>query len=541
MRKMNKWFSIAAVSCALLLADGQSGVAAPVREEKVRKAVETWVRHVTAHKRLDGSIERLEPFRTNGVIGAYIVHLAGGGYCLAGADSLTLPVYWYCPKGDYDPNNPGCRAILSEICQRANFLSGEMAKGGASLAAHKERLNRRAVMWDDLSVGKAASSLTAPSAGTGGGAAPLDLPTPVAPSLLELPLTSLWNQDAPYNLSCPAAPSGPSDHTYVGCVATAMAQIMYYWHWPISGEGTASISYELRSSANKVYWPFPVNPGIPAGWNGGILGWEDGQLWMTGYWDQSVLAAAKNLSDNFSYQIALELLYGALNPSDTVQTADFGHTTYQWNLLKDYFTDLAEDGADEVAKLSSHAGIAVKMDYGIYGSTAFSADIPGALSSHFRFDSDASESSRETDQMVEEINWLRPCFLTGQDTNNEGHCWAVCGYNKLPGSLQFKMNLGWGGDANGWYSVDDAPRGFTNSQRQVTMVAPRDVVRFVGSTSSGDGSPSSPYRNIEEAITRAADNTTLIFKAYSANTFSAPVLVLNRPLTLKGIQATISK
>jgi hypothetical protein len=44
---------------------------------------------------------------------------------------------------------------------------------------------------------------------------------------------NLWHQDYPFNLYCP--PDGGCTHTVVGCVATSMAQVMYYWQWPPSG------------------------------------------------------------------------------------------------------------------------------------------------------------------------------------------------------------------------------------------------------------------------------------------------------------------
>ena len=45
-------------------------------------------------------------------------------------------------------------------------------------------------------------------------------------------LTTRWNQDYPYNLYCP-------DNCPTGCVATAMAQVMYYHRWP--QDATAAI------------------------------------------------------------------------------------------------------------------------------------------------------------------------------------------------------------------------------------------------------------------------------------------------------------
>lgn len=43
-----------------------------------------------------------------------------------------------------------------------------------------------------------------------------------------------WGQDAPYNTLCPRKDGQlcPS-----GCVATALAQLLYYWRWPVKGKG----------------------------------------------------------------------------------------------------------------------------------------------------------------------------------------------------------------------------------------------------------------------------------------------------------------
>ncbi len=53
-------------------------------------------------------------------------------------------------------------------------------------------------------------------------------------------LTSTWDQGFPYNVLCPAdaACGSMGGHVTVGCVATAMSQIMYYWRWPNTGTGS---------------------------------------------------------------------------------------------------------------------------------------------------------------------------------------------------------------------------------------------------------------------------------------------------------------
>lgn len=52
-----------------------------------------------------------------------------------------------------------------------------------------------------------------------------------------------WNQSYPYNVYCPADPNGPGGYVYAGCVATAMAQVMYYWRHPQQGTGTHTYYY----------------------------------------------------------------------------------------------------------------------------------------------------------------------------------------------------------------------------------------------------------------------------------------------------------
>ena len=54
-------------------------------------------------------------------------------------------------------------------------------------------------------------------------------------------ITTFWNQNYPYNNQCPEDPNANGyptyGHTYAGCVATAMAQIMKYWSYPDQGFG----------------------------------------------------------------------------------------------------------------------------------------------------------------------------------------------------------------------------------------------------------------------------------------------------------------
>ena len=55
------------------------------------------------------------------------------------------------------------------------------------------------------------------------------------PQRVEPLLRDAWSQYAPYNNMCPLDAQG--QRCVVGCVATAMTQVMHYWEWPKHGTG----------------------------------------------------------------------------------------------------------------------------------------------------------------------------------------------------------------------------------------------------------------------------------------------------------------
>jgi len=218
----------------LYLASVPTPAAAEGRTEAdVRAAVETWVRHVTAEARPEAVVERMEPYRVEGETVAYIAHLQGGGFCLAGADDLVLPVYLYSPHGAYDPQNPGYRYVLWEIGARLEGLRKGLAERDPQLEPYLQALSERAAFWQALIAGRA------PAQPEG------DESILAEPTMMTLGLTSLWHQEPPYNNVCPMGDGG---RTIAGCVATAAVQIMRYWNWPPSGVSNHSYIWDGDNS-----------------------------------------------------------------------------------------------------------------------------------------------------------------------------------------------------------------------------------------------------------------------------------------------------
>ena len=53
-----------------------------------------------------------------------------------------------------------------------------------------------------------------------------------------------WNQTYPYNYCCPEDPDGSGGHAIVGCLATAMSQLMRFWTYPVQGLGSHCYYHE---------------------------------------------------------------------------------------------------------------------------------------------------------------------------------------------------------------------------------------------------------------------------------------------------------
>ncbi len=72
-----------------------------------------------------------------------------------------------------------------------------------------------------------------------------------------------WNQDYPYNMFCPEHSEGPGGHTYAGCVATAMSQVMKYHNYPETGRFTKSYFWgenvEVDFSQGNYEWDLMTN------------------------------------------------------------------------------------------------------------------------------------------------------------------------------------------------------------------------------------------------------------------------------------------
>lgn len=214
---------------------------------------------------------------------------------------------------------------------------------------------------------------------------------PLHPAIPEL-MSTKWNQGDPYNLTCPNYHG--LGRSVTGCVATAMAQVLYYQRAKSVTETQADMpAYEGRTN-HETYGHLKVE-GIPA--------------------DSPIDWANMRTSYNGS-------------ESQTAKLA--------------------------VANLMHYCGVSVEMDYTNGASGAYSFDVANALKNYFgygesvRYVSRWSYTNAEWDALIyNELMNDRPVYMSGANSGG-GHAFVCDGYD---GRRNYHINWGWGGSSDGYY------------------------------------------------------------------------------------------
>ena len=136
------------------------------------------------------------------------------GFVLVSADDVARPILAYSDEESVDPNNmpDGFAYYLRYYARQIAYAQANSFEAEMEVASEWMHVAQDGFENDNRS--------------TRGDIAPM--------------LTTLWNQDSPYNAYCPSGQGGPGGHAYAGCVATAMSMVMKYWDWPVQGNGEHS-------------------------------------------------------------------------------------------------------------------------------------------------------------------------------------------------------------------------------------------------------------------------------------------------------------
>lgn len=208
-------------------------------------------------------------------------------------------------------------------------------------------------------------------------------------------LKSQWGQGKPFNDLCPIMDS-LGTRALTGCVATAMAQIIYYNKYPKEGKGAQDLYYWREDNHSKIY--------IGRSFNGTFY--------------------------NYS------------------------------QMKDDYSGDYDDKEANAVATLMRDCGIAAKMSYGSTSSGAYIIDAYNALKQNFRYSDSLQlvkkvdfEEDDWSNAIYAELNEGRVILYKGS-SGKESHAFVLDGYD-AKGYIH--INWGWDGWNNGFYDLSLIP------------------------------------------------------------------------------------
>ena len=359
------------------------------------------------------------------VSGLYVFGLSDtGGFVIVSNDDRTTPILGYSDNGTIDPNNmpDGLRYMLDGYKEQIALL------GDAEVPSRANRASAR---------------------------------TDIKPLI-----TTKWNQGAPYNNYCPEI---DGDHTLTGCVATTMAQLMYY-HYARNG-------FSATSTA--------------------ILGYS--------------LTAKNKAEENVN-----------------VDVPGLSATSFDWEAMTDTYTSSSTgESADAVAKLMQYAGTSLFMMYGLNSSETYSEAIPYALKTYFGFDGGIQHCYRKNysydawvSLIYSELAAGRPVALGGQCSGG-GHSFICDGYKYENEADYFSINWGWGGGGNGFFLLSllsPYKNGYCGLSRDDGFSWGQDAV--IGIQRSVDGNPD--YCLSLEGLHLGGDDAKFASKTFTREASAAP-------------------
>jgi len=200
-------------------------------------------------------------------------------------------------------------------------------------------------------------------------------------------VTAKWDQSFPYNVYCPVV-SGRSSVT--GCMATALAQVMYYHRWPQTE--TATLPAYTMSSGMLV-------KGLPST----TFNWDDMQDKYSNQSTNEQMAAVAVLMRYCGQSVQMEYTPNVSNG-----------ICYDLDLLVNAFG----------------------YDPGVYSAFADNYTVSG------------------WDALIyNELREKRPLVYCGHSTGG-GHAFVIDGYEVKDGEGYYNVNWGWDGSCDGFYKIN---------------------------------------------------------------------------------------
>ncbi len=249
-----------------------AGLCAEVAFEAARTVAERkLVHHVALYGSWNGHaapvVAEGQAVRYENQVVAYNFTVEPSGHVLVAVDDAFSPILLYSERSRFDPGRAYDPAaieswIVPEMDKRVGVLKRLRAASSLRRESSEQTVEGRRIKTAWAYYMKAADERAAAVSSDPERSA--DAP---ARSVNIGPLLSTaWGQEEPYNLLTPAGST--CAHTPTGCVATAWAQVLRYYQWPLQGTGDHSYPWNgttLAVDFNKSFYQWDFMPGTLAG------------------------------------------------------------------------------------------------------------------------------------------------------------------------------------------------------------------------------------------------------------------------------------
>ncbi len=200
-------------------------------------------------------------------------------------------------------------------------------------------------------------------------------------------MTTKWNQSPYYNALCPSG-------TVTGCVATAMAQIMKYWNYPVKGSGFHSYNHPNYGTLSA---------------NFGSTTYQWGSM-------PNTVNSSNNAVATLMYQVgvSVDMNYG---PAST--------------------------GGSGAFVISAQSPVQHCSEYALKTYFGYKNTLQGVQRSNYG-------QTQWLNLLKTELNASRPILYAGFGTGG-GHAFVCDGYDN---NNYFHFNWGWGGSYDGYFQIN---------------------------------------------------------------------------------------
>ena len=189
-------------------------------------------------------IKEAETITQNGIPYFHIIN-ANKGFVIVSPDSLYVPVLAYDSINNFSFSpknlNPGLITWLNKHAYELDYVRNNKNYFLDSIARQNKLLWAFQAIASNNKLNKTIPNFLNKNKNNGNGQNEFisDVPISHVPvswstnSTVKPLCQTLWGQTYPFNYFCPSG-SGPNlgGHTLAGCVPIAIAQIMYFWHFP---------------------------------------------------------------------------------------------------------------------------------------------------------------------------------------------------------------------------------------------------------------------------------------------------------------------